>query len=76
MRANSSLTPGQRESAIAWFEQGMADQSVARPPCRRFFTVLGSRMRRMSMQTAQGPGRGETVRFQVGHADFLAGNTP
>ncbi|GAB2525860.1 hypothetical protein [Nocardiopsis aegyptia] len=29
MRANSSLTPSQRERAIAWFEQGMADQSVA-----------------------------------------------
>ncbi|GAB2491436.1 helix-turn-helix domain-containing protein [Nocardiopsis aegyptia] len=41
MRANSTLTPCQREAAIAWFAQGMADRSVAttlgvpRGPIRR-----------------------------------------
>lgn len=29
MRADSSLTPAQRDRAIAWFEQGRADRSVA-----------------------------------------------
>ncbi len=43
MRANSSLTPSQREAAIAWFEQGRSDQSVAttlgvsRWPIRRLY---------------------------------------
>lgn len=40
MRASSSLSKGQREAAVAWFEKGMADKatarllSVARPPVR------------------------------------------
>lgn len=29
MRTDSSLTPAQRDRAIAWFEQGKADRSVA-----------------------------------------------
>ncbi|PSK81881.1 transposase-like protein [Murinocardiopsis flavida] len=43
MRASSTLTPSQRETAIAWFEQGMADRSVAttlglpRGPIRRLY---------------------------------------
>lgn len=43
MRANSLLTPSQRHQAIAWFEQGRADRSVAttlgvpRGPIRRLY---------------------------------------